>query len=437
MGRKYKPIKHHSTLDLWYTSAPDGSNVRYAPRTVTDEAGAWKWLLGEQAKDEAEKQRLISKSKNLDDENARNRAERGEVDRTLAHRHGVTSLPPAPSVPENLTTCWQFYEQVKNEAGRKKETIRDHRTRWERFVKVAGNVSISALEEDMFIQWARYLQRRKFESNKARRDHFGTVKQVLTLCRRTAPFRKSFPADLFEWLSSTVPSGKALTYKAPPSNRQALPPEVFHQLIQICELWEKELVPPKSHDPKRNAARSHALERRKRGAQAKVILSIAINGALDNIDVGRLKWENLHLDADIPWLELPRAKVQWTGNNIVRKVPLLPSVTALLRKMSRKGSHVFRTTRGEQFTSHRVGELWEVLCSAAKVDHSIHHYKHIRNVAPTLRQRYHLQQELADYILGHVPSRTTDMYEQEPDHLWLIPLVNLIGKDYFHGEKVK
>ena len=52
----------------------------------------------------------------------------------------------------------------------------------------------------------------------------------------------------------------------------------------------------------------------------------------DNVDLCRIKWENLHLDKKLPYLEFSRGKAKkQVGDSILRLTPLLPSVVDALR----------------------------------------------------------------------------------------------------------
>ena len=63
-------------------------------------------------------------------------------------------------------------------------------------------------------------------------------------------------------------------------------------------------------------------------------------------------------------------------------------------------------------------------------------FKHLRNIAPTLRKKSKLHPEMSDAILGHSVRGTSRFYEGDIGDDYLLPLVKMVGKEYFGGEKI-
>ena len=63
-------------------------------------------------------------------------------------------------------------------------------------------------------------------------------------------------------------------------------------------------------------------------------------------------------------------------------------------------------------------------------------FKHLRNIGGTLGDKGGLSEMMIDRFLGHTLKRERAKYLGDVDASYLVPLVNLIGAEYFNGETV-
>ena len=61
-------------------------------------------------------------------------------------------------------------------------------------------------------------------------------------------------------------------------------------------------------------------------------------------------------------------------------------------------------------------------------------FKHLRNIAPSIRKAARLPQEVSDVVLGHVCEVSSKFYEGDVGADYLLPLVDFVGEQYFGGE---
>jgi integrase len=231
-------------------------------------------------------------------------------------------------------------------------------------------------------------------------------------------------------------------FKPKAANRRPLPVEVFAALISQCRTWARtdpQAIPATTQSGR--GKREQARRKQRDGVQFEGILRLALNCALDPVDVERITWDALKLDARVPHMRFPRRKIEgMTGEALDRLTPLLPStVDSLLRWREHEmpvGGQVFRTARKGRCGRNRVSATMKRLRDGASVDESWS-FKHLRNVGATLGKRGRRSRDERDAFLGHVVDGTSKFYEGDVDETYLIPLVDLIGEQYFGGEHVK
>ena len=163
-------------------------------------------------------------------------------------------------------------------------------------------------------------------------------------------------------------------------------------------------------------------------------------GGLDLIDIERLERRHLKLGGDLPHLDLPRKKMEHiVGTEVERRTPLLPStVAALDRWLSFEATSsdlVFRSAAGGPLRTTHLGRNFRKLAKAAGVEKEWS-MKHLRNVGPSMAKQAGVSREMRDTFLGHVVNGANRWYEADVDEYYLVPLVNLVGEQYFGGERV-
>jgi integrase len=218
-----------------------------------------------------------------------------------------------------------------------------------------------------------------------------------------------------------------------------MPAEVYRRLLDAIDGWKR--TPVDHYDNKTQRGRARRLQAGRKcrdGWQLAAIFRLMLNCALDPVDIERVTWSDLHLNSPIPHLRLPRSKAELrVGNAVTRITPLLPStVTSLLEWRSQRGQgdgRVFVSANGGSYTknrlSHAMGRLRKELGVGATWS-----CKHIRNVAPSLAKRHGRPLDERNAILGHQCESTARFYEGDLDEHYLVPLVNLLGRDYLSGK---
>lgn len=317
-----------------------------------------------------------------------------------------------------------------------------HRTettkRFQAFVDSTKNVCIGDLTPAHF---RTFYDRLLSEAEKRKNPNrwFGerakAILGVLTHVRRRHPSPEwPWPAGVTEWANTFA--RRPVTSKK--ENRQPLPPGEFAKLLAAAEKWTRIDVDAMPNEtPADFAARGHARDRVRDGFQLGAILQIACNCALANIDITRLRWEQIKLDAKLPHLDLPRLKTEGSVGAIERLTPLLPQTITALRKWQEvEGTGdglVFRTKRGLPLKPDRLADAFGRLREAAGVSANWK-FKHIRNIAPSVGRRHRRHPDEREAVLGHRCSATRAFYEGDFDASYLLPLVELVGQEYFdHG----
>jgi integrase len=431
-GREITGLSYHSASGRYYRISPETGKREYLGRDLAHAAqivergepanAVIKVKLGAMPTDQAGIKAMADQAKAV---------------------QAIATAPAGEPTPaqQKLSDCLIYWREQKRAEGRKPQTLTDVSTRFNRFVKVVGDKAINLLWPADFERWNSWtLKAGKGKSPKWYRDHHGAVKSVLAFTKQRKGLQDwPLPDGLLEWVDAYRES-KA--YQPEASNREALPSESFAKLLAACDTWAA--TDPEQFDRTTQDGRGkrlQAIRKQREGRQAKVMLLLACNAALDPVDLERLLWSDLHLTGKTPYFAMPRYKQTWkVGHPIARKTPLLPSVVAALKAWNREtrngGKTVFRNAQNGSVDSRGIARMFTRLKKTAAVNSGLT-FKHIRNVGPTLRKQAGLPTDMSDAILGHTVAGTSKYYEGDVDETYLAPVVNLIGKEYFGGETVQ
>ena len=315
--------------------------------------------------------------------------------------------------------------------------VRGVQRRFKRFVQVVENRPVDSLTAGDFRTWREWIMREaaKRKSGKWANDMHGVVKAVFRAVRRHN-LDWSWPVGLTDWVEY-----ERRPYKAKRTNRQPLPVTVFQSLLKTADVWAA--TDPTTHDSTTQTGRgkrAQALIRQRDGVQMRAALCLLVNAGLDPVDLERVQWSDLRFDDAIPHLALPRQKVlHQVGEEIERHTPLLSATTNSLTQWRKyepvHSPFVFRSARRATLTGTLLGRTFRRLAAEAGVD-PVWSSKHARNIGPSLAKAAGLSIEVRDTFLGHVVRGTHGHYEDDPGPACLLPVVNLIGHDYFGGEQV-
>lgn len=317
------------------------------------------------------------------------------------------------------------------------QTIADTKRLWDRFVDAVGNLPVNQITHDDFVKWQQAVKKRcKGLSAKSADDHHKAVAKVLKFAKRKN--RKwAFPDGLVEWLDDWK-LDKRTPYVPKKSNSQPMPVDVYGRFLVVADQWAAaELAECSGGRGVAAGKRRQALLKQRQGVQFAAVLRLAIHG-LANIDCARIEWSDLHLDAELPYFDFPRTKCQHkTGFAVDRKTPLLPSTVSALKRwraFEKPSKSVFRTSQKRPFSTN---SLWQVIEKMRdEADGNGWSFKHLRNVGGTLGDKGGLSEMVIDRFLGHTLKRERAKYLGDVDASYLVPLVNLIGREYSDGEQV-
>ena len=342
---------------------------------------------------------------------------------------------PSPKGPTLTEVIEQWREMKVIELGSETQHVRDTVRLFRRFAAGTGVKKLAELTPKQFREFHVAVSRQGAKrSPKWFMDQVKGVKHVLAYCRKKYP-EWPWPNGLLEWAGAYT----ARTIAPKASNREPIPIDVFARLLAEARAWGSiEPAVMAKATQKERAARLHAQRKRREGQQLTTILLLALNCGLDNVDVARVTWANIKLDAALPYLDLPRSKVaRRVGQSVTRWTPLLPDVVAQLRTwrtMAPPGDLVFRTARGAAYAADRLSNAMAQLKKAAGVT-GASSFKHLRNVGPTLAKRAKLSPDERNAFLGHTVNGTSRFYEGDVDESYLLPLVELIGTQYLDGQR--
>ncbi len=332
----------------------------------------------------------------------------------------------------------RWTEHKMEEKGEVRRHQREVAKRWQTFVTQVGNLYVGQISPAHFRTYHSWASRESASRTCGKwfNDHVTTVKSVLRFVRKKYP-EWPWPTGILEWADSY----DVKPYKPKPSNKQPMPAEVFQSLVGAADEWKRIDVAVFDTGTQAGRARKNqALRTRRDGWQLEALLRLGINCGLDPIDCERIAWENLRLDADTPHMRLPRRKVESrVGDSIERITPLLPSTVKALEAWRgferRSRGPVFLSAAKGPYRPDRLGRAIKRLRDSKGISGDWS-FKHLRNVVPSLGRRYRRPRDEREAFLGHVAG-TSRFYDGDVDESFLIPLVNLLGKQYLDGEKVR
>ncbi len=368
-----------------------------------------------------------------------------EAANTLADQVDVPRMkigvdPVTPIGGPRLRDVIQKWKQHKVEeaGGRTTRHHGDGERLWGEFVKQVGNLFIAQLSPAHFRTFHSWVAREGAKhSPKWQGSRVAIVKGVLRFVRKRYP-EWPWPVGILEWADSYM----VRPYRSPAVNREPMPAKTFAALVEQCRTWTH--ISTTAHDATTQSGRAkrlQAIRTRRDGCQFEAILRLGLNCGLDPVDIERLTWNDLRLTAATPHMRFARRKIERAvGMAVERITPLLPSTVEAVERWRSggepHGEWVFRTARAGRYSRNRVAQTMKRLREESGVDGSWS-FKHLRNVGPTLARRARLSNDEREAFLGHVVGGTSRFYEGDVDETYLIPLVDLIGEQYFDGEKVE
>jgi integrase len=356
----------------------------------------------------------------------------------------------APS-REKLSDCLNKWLEWKQLQGKTEQHRSEYEAVFKTFIEVIGDIPVSQLRKTHITEvWPQYLAKARGKRGpRWVNTRLMAVSAVFRLCRRKTEW--PFPEGLRDWICN---DGEYVSYKPNPSNRKALPVAVFKSMLATAEEWaaidvtaKAEAMPVDPKNPK--LSKMNAIKQARRiqraGVQWVAILRFAVQTAADNSDICCLEWEHLHdLDGALPYVELRRPKT-----DEFRLTPLLPGTVAALRRWrgyesdetlraagkDRALANVFRNDGKKPFDSHKVSEGFERLRDAIENGNGWS-FKHLRNVGPNVARNHGRSKDEREALLGHAVEGTNWFYEYTPDARFLLPLVNVIGREYLEGDQI-
>lgn len=369
-------------------------------------------------------------------------------------RKGMTPIPIVPEdasaeqvgsqalpLRKRLSDCLSCWREWKQADGCTTTYLGDVARSFGRFRKLVGNKLVSELTADDFAQWRLWVlrQSKKRTSVKWLRDQHKHVKTVLGLAENEHP-NWGFPDGLTKWLDASKHQARRQKYVPKKENRLPLPVAIFAGVLTACEKWAS-IDPNKirAATQRGRARRQRAIERRREGIQFAAIVRLAANCALDNVDCARIPPSAMKLDDPLPHMDFPRRKVQrQVGFAVPRLTPLLPSTISAVRRWLdheplSSAPTLFRNSRRNVYTHSDLNETFQRLLAAADIT-APWTFKHLRNIAPSVRKTARLPQEVSDVVLGHVCEVSSKFYEGDVGADYLLPLVDFVGEQYFGGE---
>jgi len=419
----------------------------------------------------------------------------------LFHRPPDTFKPDGHARGPRLSACTAEFRTEQQQRGNQPRHTETYVKRFEEFVQLLHDKPISALAKEDFVQFVDHVMKTcAGKSNKAVRDRLSPVKAVIESARARMP-DEVFPEALDNWLKVIDREKRRLPYRPPMLNREPMPPDVFKKLLAQADAWAeldvaayaRSLPVPRDADRRRRALainrnRRHAQHLKRTGLMTHSVLCLAANVGALPIDMTRLVWSELTLDADMPLYRESREKpAHLLGSEIPRCCPLLPETVRSLKRwrewqrnesaeragrpMKRRAlsaasvdasgsrsapiapvahaspgvtarapsrvvtdaalvDYVFTYSDGrpvDQQKSNQITDYYAVLRDALDVTWPL---RSCRNIGSTIRRDAHLPEDMANAWLGHSARQTNRFYTGEAPIDYLLPLVRAIGVRY-------
>lgn len=308
---------------------------------------------------------------------------------------------------------------------------------YQKFIELCGDCYLSHLAKSHFVDWQDHVDESKGgRGAQWRKSQLIPVGAIIRKARKLTDWK--FPIELDLWLS-VFEYGKVKPHK---SHRVPLWVEHFKAMLAKLEEWSTIDVQAYTDSLPNNRATDHLskannIKQAKRiqrfGMQWLAILRLAVNCGCDNSDISVITYDDLDLGAKLPVFKLTRKK---TG--VRRHTPLLPSTIAAINRWREsevtRFKNVFTNDGKKPFVSAKVSNNFQRLRDAVGADGVW--FKHCRNVGATLGRNHRLTINECEAFLGHDVNGMCVFYMGDTPDDYLVPLVNLIGAEYFGGETV-
>lgn len=366
-----------------------------------------------------------------------------EVRAAIEKRIGAKS--PKPTTAEKLSDCLPPWRQRIDAKKRTKGHEQAYAGAFDLFVAFVGDVPLSDLTKMDFVNYQNHIDATHLErSEKTRNDKLKPIGTILREARRLTEWK--FPPELDQWLEVFEYNA----YEPDPENAEPMSVECFKALLTKAEEWANldagtyaKALPIGNRNQKlgegNNVKQANRIKRC--GIQWAAILRLACNVAAENQDISFVGYKHLSLDDPLPLFTLRRKK-----NKIDRRTPLLPSTIAAIKRwrayQSEVDGRVFSNDAKRPFTGKVVSKDFRRLCDEAKLPDGSKvpqtvEFKTLRNVAGTVGKKHRRHRDERDAIRGHsLDGVGCKFYEGDVGDDYLVPLVNLIGQEYFDGQQV-
>ncbi len=334
---------------------------------------------------------------------------------------------------EKLSDCLRSWLAWKQDEGIGKDYMDETERIFREFIGLVGDKPVSQLAKQDFVRLEKHLIKNS-KSNNWWNLRIKSVNTILDFCYQKTDF--PFPADLQRWRS--LIGNKPVMPKK--ENKKPLPLDIYRGIIDHLESQARlnvDAMPKASQSDK--AKRKQAWDDKREAVMFLGLIDMAINCSLDNADIGRLQWRHLKFDAKIPHMDFSRRKPERkTGAPVERLTPLLLQTIKALKRWrayEKPSTLVFSNSQKGAWVQDKLNTAFVKLKKAAGYG-SFWTFKHLKNVAPSLRKKHRLDSEMSDAILGHIPkgSKTSKFYEDDVDESYLLPLVELVDNHFFGGK---
>jgi integrase len=354
-------------------------------------------------------------------------------------------IAPAAQRLSDCIPVWETFQiKIKQSTS---EHINAFKRTFDEFIEHVGNKPVNKLVKDDLRKWRDHIAELREE-----RDNgvcFSNQKQmpIPAILRQVVTDRDwDFPEQLELWfrvfhLEQHNPGEECSEPMELDDYRKALAKAEEWANIDVYE-YAANLPIKSANAGMAKANNTKQANRRKRaGTMWSAILRLACNCGCDNQDICNLTPAHLDLDGKLPLFTLSREKQQKQGKKRVpRCTPLLPStIEAVKRWMdyeTPKTQFVFTNDAKKRFVGSKVSNGWTKLREDAGLDQGVW-YKLLRNVGPTIARDHGRPEDERLAFLGDKANGISRVnYEGRTKQEFLVPLVNLIGAEYFDGENV-
>lgn len=339
---------------------------------------------------------------------------------------------PSSANDQTISDCltvWQEFRRLKTQ-GKKtngKLHINACSAAFKNLIKLIGDKPTNQLTKDDFVRYETHIITTQAErGNKWYNDQVKPIGAILRHAKKKTSW--DFPADIRSWIELDE-----LPYRAAASNRQPMPKRDFRALLDQADKWAA--IDIDDHVSKMQGQRANNIKQTKRkkrhGVMWAALARLAANCALDNVDCTRITWDHLDFDGKrIPMMRFERYKPEeQIGEGIMRWTPLLPETVEALKAWRDyepdKTGTVFRSDSKKLLEGRLIGKGYNRLNTGSN-----HTFKHIKNIAGTIRKRRKLHPEMSDAILGHSVRGTSRFYEGDVSDDYLLPLIDAIAEEY-------